>query len=195
MARKKSTSTPLVPWWQVRIELLEVTPRVWRRVLLPEDLTLPKLHYVLQACMGWTHSHLHEFVLVGRRYSTPDPDFSDELEQLDERRVVLGNAIAPESRCFDYIYDFGDNWHHVVIVEDPYAGHSEQGLRIRCLDGENACPPEDVGGPGGYAEFLTAIADPRHDEHEQFLSWVGGSFDPAKFNITAVNELLDEIKT
>ena len=195
MARKKSTATPLVPWWQVRIELLEVTPRVWRRVLLPEDLTLPKLHYVFQACMGWTHCHLHEFALGGRRYSTPDPDFSDELEQLDERRVVLCDAIGPESRCFDYIYDFGDNWHHVVIVEDPYAGHSEQGLRIRCLDGENACPPEDVGGPGGYTEFLTAIADPRHEEYEHFLSWVGGSFDPAKFDIAAVNELLDEIKT
>jgi Plasmid pRiA4b ORF-3-like protein len=195
MARKKSTTTPLVPWWQVRIELLEVTPRVWRRVLLPEDLTLPRLHYVVQACMGWTHGHLHEFVLGGRRYSMPDPDFSDELEQLDERRVVLCDAIGREARCFDYIYDFGDNWHHVVIVEDPYAGHSEQGLRIRCLDGENACPPEDVGGPGGYAEFLTAIADPRHDEHEHFLSWAGGSFDPAKFDITAVNELLDEIKT
>ncbi len=165
MARKKSTTTPLVPWWQVRIELLEVTPRVWRRVLLPEDLTLPKLHYVVQACMGWTHSHLHEFVLGGRRYSIPDPDFSDELEQLDERRVVLCDAIGREARCFDYIYDFVDNWHHVVIVEDPYAGHSEQGLRIRCLDGENACPPEDVGGPGGYAEFLTAIRYPRHDEH------------------------------
>ena len=95
MARKKTTTTPLVPWWQVRIELLEVTPRVWRRVLLPEDLTLPKLHYVLQACMGWTHSHLHEFVLGGRRYSIPDPDFSDELEQLDERRVVLCRCHRP----------------------------------------------------------------------------------------------------
>ena len=195
MARKKAATAPLIPWWQVRIELLEVTPRVWRRVLIPEDLKLPKLHYILQTCMGWTNSHLHEFVLGGKRYSPHDPEFSDELEQLDEQRVVLANAIGHEARCFDYIYDFGDSWHHVAIIEDPYAGHSEQGLRIRCIDGENACPPEDVGGPHGYAEFLTAIADPHHEEHAQLLEWAGGSFDPARFDITAVNLLLDNIKS
>ena len=194
MARKKAIAKRLVPWWQVRIELLDVTPKVWRRLLIPEDLTLPKLHYVLQACMGWTHSHLHEFVLGGRRYSPHDPDFSDELEQLDERGVLLCEAIGVESRCFDYIYDVGDSWHHVALVEDPYAGHSQQSLRIRCIDGENACPPEDVGGAPGYADFLIAIADPKHEEHDQFLEWVGGSFDPAKFDITAVNLLLDGIK-
>ena len=196
MARKKKTSAEaLIPWWQVRIELLDVTPKIWRRLILPEDLTLPRLNLVLQSCMGWQHSHLHEFVLGGRRYSTPDPDFSDELKQLDERRVVLSDAIGRESRCFDYIYDFGDNWHHVVIVEDPFAGHSEQRLKIRCLDGENACPPEDVGGASGYADFLAAIADPSHEEHAQFLRWAGGSFDPTHFDITAVNLILDNIKS
>ena len=93
-----------------------------------------------------------------------------------------------------YIYDFGDNWHHVVIVEDPFAGHSDQGLRVRCIDGDNACPPEDVGGPSGYADFLAAIADPSHEEHAQFLQWVGGSFDATRFDITAVSLLLDGIK-
>jgi hypothetical protein len=193
MAGKKASKS-LIPWWQVRIELLEVTPRVWRRLLIPEDLKLPKLHYVLQRCMGWTNSHRHEFVLAGKRYSTHDPEWAEELAQLDEQRVVLGKAIGPESRCFDYLYDFGDSWHHVVIVEDPFAGHSEQGLRIRCLDGENACPPEDVGGPHGYAEFLEAIADRKHEEHQHYLEWVGGSFDPTAFDITAVNLLLDGIK-
>jgi hypothetical protein len=195
MARKKAAaSKPLIPWWQLRVELLEVTPRVWRRLLIPEDLTLPRLNYILQTSMGWEHSHLHEFILAGRRYSTPDDDLSEELEQLDETRVVLADALGNESRCFDYVYDFGDNWHHVVIVEDPFAGHSEQGLRIRCIDGENACPPEDVGGPSGYAEFLAAIADPSHEEHAHYLQWVGGSFDATRFNITAVNLLLDSIK-
>jgi hypothetical protein len=194
MARKKSAGKPLIPWWQLRIELLDVTPRVWRRLLIPEDLQLPKLHYVLQTCMGWTNSHLHEFVLGGRRYSSHDPEWSDELEQLDERRVVLCDAIGRESRCFDYIYDFGDNWHHAVIIEDPFAGHSDQDLRVRCLDGENACPPEDVGSSSGYADFLAAIADPSHEEHAQMLEWCGGSFDPTRFDITTVNLLLDDIK-
>ena len=196
MARKKAaTAAPLIPWWQLRIELLQVSPRVWRRLLIPEDLTLPKLHYILQTCMGWSNSHLHEFVLGGRRYSPHDPDWAQELAQLDEQRVVLSEAIGAESRCFDYLYDFGDSWHHVVIVEDPYAGHSQQGLHVRCIDGENACPPEDVGGSGGYADFLAALADPSHEEHSQLREWVGGSFDPARFDITAVNLLLDGIKT
>jgi hypothetical protein len=194
MSPKKSGSAPLIPWWQVRIDLLDVTPRVWRRLLIPENLRLPQLHYILQTCVGWSLGHLHEFILGGKRYSTHDPDFANELGQLDESRVILANAISPESRCFDYIYDFGDNWHHIVTVEDPYAGHSGQGLRLRCLGGENACPPEDVGGAGGYEDFLAAIADPGHDEHDQFLEWVGGSFDPARFDISSVNENLDEIK-
>ena len=195
MARKKKADEKSYAlWWQVRIELLDVTPRVWRRVLIPEDLTLPRLNYIIQVCMGWTHSHLHEFVLAGNRYSTYDPDFADELKQLDEQRVVLCRAMAPESRCFDYIYDFGDNWHHVITVEDPYAGTTQQGLSLRCLAGENACPPEDVGGAGGYEDFLAAIADPTHEEHDQFLEWVGGSFDPTRFDLESVNENLTEIK-
>jgi len=194
MVRKKAASKELIPWWQIRVELLDVTPRVWRRLLIPEDLKLPRLNYILQASMGWQHSHLHEFVLGGRRYSTRDDEWSAELKQLDETRVMLADALGNDSRSFDYIYDFGDNWHHVVIIEDPYAGHSDQGLRVRCLDGENACPPEDVGGAPGYAEFLTAIADPTHEEHAHYLDWVGGSFDARKFDITDVNLLLDDIK-
>jgi len=151
-------------------------------------------HYILQTCIGWTNSHLHEFVLSGKRYSPHDPDFSDEFEQLDEQRVVLCDAMGQESRRFDYIYDFGDNWQHVVIIEDPYAGDSEQGLRIRRIGEENACPPEDVGGSGGYADFLAAIADLSHEEHSRYLGWVGGSFDPVRFDITAVSLLLDGIK-
>jgi hypothetical protein len=194
MARKKSDERSFTLWWQVRIDLLDVTPRVWRRVLIPEDLTLPRLNYIIQVCMGWTHSHLHEFVLGGKRYSTYDPDFADELKQLDEQRVVLCRAMSPESRCFDYIYDFGDNWHHVITVEDPYAGTTKQGLSLRCLAGENACPPEDVGGAGGYQDFLAAIADPSHEEHDHFLEWAGGSFDPTRFDLDSVNENLAEIK-
>jgi hypothetical protein len=185
---------PLIPWWQVRIELLDVSPKVWRRLIIPEDIKLPKLDRILQICMGWTNSHLHQFVLGGKHYSLYDPEWSTELKHLDEKRIVLSKAIGYECRCFDYIYDFGDSWHHTVIVEDPFAGHSEQALHIRCIDGENACPPEDVGGAHGYAEFLVAIADPSHDDHDQFLEWAGGSFDPGRFDITAVNLLLDGIK-
>jgi hypothetical protein len=181
-------------WWQLRIELLEVAPTVWRRIIVPETITLPRLHRVLQACMGWTNSHLHEFVINGIRYSEPDPDWDEELRQVDERRVVLQKALGHESRCFDYIYDFGDNWHHIVVVEDPYASRSGRAAGIQCTAGENACPPEDVGGPHGYADFLGAIADPDHEEQSNYLSWSGGSFDPARFELPIVQRALAKIK-
>jgi hypothetical protein len=177
-------------WWQLRIELLDVSPRVWRRVLVPDTIILPKLDRVIRATVGWTNSHLHEFVIGGVRYGVPDPDFARELAHVDEKGIRLEEALGPNARCFDYVYDFGDDWHHVVIAENQHAHAADA---IRCTDGENACPPEDVGGAHGYEEFLKAIGDPKHDEHRNFLSWVGGSFDANKFDIHAVNGALAEI--
>ena len=181
-------------WWQLRVELLEVTPAVWRRIIVPETITLPRLHRVLQASMGWTNSHLHEFVINGVRYGEPDPDWDEELKQVDERRVLLHRALGHEARCFDYIYDFGDDWHHIVVVEDPYASRPGREAGIQCTAGENACPPEDVGGPRGYADFLGAIADPDHEEHSNFRSWIGGNFDPARFDLPTIQRALAKIK-
>jgi Plasmid pRiA4b ORF-3-like protein len=76
-------------WWQLRVELLEIAPVIWRRIIVPESITLPRLHRVLQASLGWTNSHLHEFIINGVRYSEPDPDGSEELHQVDERRMIL----------------------------------------------------------------------------------------------------------
>jgi Plasmid pRiA4b ORF-3-like protein len=181
-------------WWQLRIELLDVSPAVWRRLIVPESITLPKLHLVLQAVIGWTNSHLHQFVIGGKSYSEPDPDWSDELGHMDERRVTLSRALGPEARCFDYVYDFGDDWHHVVLVENNRAGHSSRPLQVRCLAGENACPPEDVGGSHGYQEFLAAMADANHEQYREYLTWIGGHFDPGSFDLAAANASVDKIK-
>lgn len=195
MSRKKTSAKQerFIGWWQLRAELLEITPTIWRRVLVPENIRLPALHQVLQAAFGWTNSHLHEFVIGSLRYSEKNPEWSEELKQLDERRVELDQALGPDSRCFDYVYDFGDHWHHVVIVEDPWI-RPEPGKPARCIAGENARPPEDVGGSHGYAEFLAGIADPKHEEHDNWLTWAGGSFDPKRFDIEAVNLALAKIK-
>jgi hypothetical protein len=98
------------------------------------------------------------------------------------------------TRCFDYVYDFGDDWHHLVLVENLYPERPKSASLVQCIAGENACPPEDVGGAGGYVEFLAAIADPRHEEHQNYLTWVGGSFDPTRFDRAAVNRALAKIK-
>jgi hypothetical protein len=187
-----SGRSPVDLGWQLRIELLEVTPTIWRRLLIPSDIRLPKLHRVLQTVLGWTNSHLHEFVISGKRYAIYDPEFSSELKQRDERRVVLEKALEPETRCFDYIYDFGDSWHHIVIVEHLYA-RLDAHNPFSCVAGENACPPEDVGGPHGYGEFLEVLADPTHEEHEHYTTWSGGNFDPKRFDRDAVNAALEKI--
>jgi hypothetical protein len=176
-------------WWQLRIELLGVDPQVWRRVLVPETITLPKLDRVIQTSVGWTNNHLHEFVICGVRYGVPDPDFARELAHVDERKVELKDALGPNARTFDYVYDFGDDWRHAILVEDPYARASD----IRCIAGENACPPEDVGGPPGYANFREAITDREHKGHREMLEWFGGPFDSRVFDIDTVNRALAEI--
>lgn len=193
-SRSPRAARKLKLWWQLRVELLDVTPTVWRRLLVPETIALPKLDRVLQTAVGWTNSHLHEFIIRGVRYSDPDPDFADELEHVDEKGVVLYQALGLDARCFDYVYDFGDDWHHVVLVEDQHATLSEAASTIRCIAGENACPPEDVGGAHGYAGFLEAIADPNHEEHCDYLRWIGGRFDPARFDLAATNRALAKIK-
>ena len=123
-----------------------------------------------------------------------DPDWVDDLPHVDERRVVLQEALGMGTRCFDYVYDFGDDWHHLVLVEDLYADRPKSAFLVQCIGGENACPPEDVGGASGYVDFLAAIADPRHEEHQTYLEWVGGSFDPTRFDRAAVNRALAKIK-
>lgn len=178
---------------QLRVELRGVEPLVWRRVLVPENITLAKLHVVLQWTLGWSNSHLHEYEIARRRYGIPDDDWPSTEPVLDERRVRLKPLIEAGARRFTYLYDFGDHWEHSVKVEDlvpPAQGRPP----IVCLGGENACPPEDVGGYPGYFEFLAALKDPTHEEHSSMLRWAGGSFDPVAFDITDVNERLATIK-
>jgi Plasmid pRiA4b ORF-3-like protein len=139
--------------WQLKIELLGVTPSVWRRIIVPETIKLPKPHTVFQIALGWTNSHLHEFVIGGVRYADPDPDFADELEHVDQKNVVLVIALGIDSRCFDYVYDFGDDWHHIVIVEEQIPDRDFAPSLVHCSGGANCCPPEDVRSTRGYAEF------------------------------------------
>jgi hypothetical protein len=122
---------------QLRIELRDVKPLAWRRILVPENLTLAKLHLVLQATMGWSHGHLHELEIARQRYGTPNEDWPDNEPVVDERRVRLKPFIEHGVRRFTYLYDFADNWEHLIKIEDlvlPRSGAP----RLVCLGGENA---------------------------------------------------------
>jgi hypothetical protein len=178
-----------VPLYQMRVTLEDSPVPIWRRFLVRSDVTLAKLHRILQIVMGWTDSHLHEFIVGERSYGVPDPDYADYKVMHDERWAKLGQKAPAVDAEFRYLYDFGDGWEHRLVVEgivppEPGRRHAE------CLAGEGACPPEDVGGVWGYGQCLEALADPDDPEHEEYVVWTGGEFDPMLFDLEEVNELL-----
>ncbi len=178
--------------YQLKLTLKGSDPPIWRRIQVP-DLTLGELHDVLQVVMGWEDSHLHQFIIRGAYYGPQDPDDMDwdmETETEDEEDILI-SKIAKMGRKvrFTYEYDFGDSWQHEITLEKTL--ESEPKVKYpRCLEGARACPPEDVGGVSGYADFLEAIADPKHPEHREMKEWIGGKFDPEKFDLKAVNREL-----
>lgn len=159
-----------------------VEPTVWRRIVMPSSYTLARLHEVIQGAMGWTNSHLYLFSDGQRRYGAPDPDWS-ELELSDAAKVRLRTVLADVGSTVTYEYDFDDGWEHTVLVEQV---EPAQGAPL-VLAGANACPPEDVGGPTGYADFLSAMANPADPEHSRMMLWAGAPFDPAAFDLGRAN--------
>ena len=165
--------------YQLKVTLLGTKPPVWRRLLVRPSTTLLSLHQAIQAAFGWAGYHLHEFEIDGVRYGTDDGEGWGPPPK-DERRVRIGD-VAAEGTKVDYVYDFGDDWRHLAVVEKLVA--AERGASYpRCTGGRRACPPEDCGGVWGYQDFIEAISSPDHDQHEEMLEWVGGSFDPAAFD-------------
>lgn len=163
--------------FQLKVSLADVAPPVWRRVLVPGAYTLDRVHRVFQCVLGWQDCHLHSFDIDGAQYGVPDPE--GELTLRDELDTRL-DAVATKGGRFRYTYDFGDWWEHEVTVEDVFGADPEERYPL-CSAGVGAGPPEDVGGPFGYRQFLAALADPDHPEHEPMRDWVGRPFDPSAF--------------
>ena len=178
---------------QIKITLLDVTPPVWRRFLIPNEFTVADLRLAVQIVMGWQDSHLDQFTIGRDRYDVQQfemsPDFEGESAK-DGRTAVLAYTLPQPGTSFLYTYDFGDSWEHELVVEKLLP--IEPGKAYpRCLEGARACPPEDTGGSWGYAELLEILADPKHPEYEERLEWLGEKFDPEKFSIRAVNGQLN----
>lgn len=175
--------------YRIHVSLRGLNPPVWRRIELPSLTTLKQFHRILQTSMGWENQHLHEYVVGGQRYGVPDPAYNDPGEVVAEAGVRLA-AVLPELDAeVLYLYDFGDYWQHDIRLEA--VSQPESGTTYpRLLDGARSCPPEDCGGPGGYAELLEILLDPVHEEFEQMCTWVGPRFNAEVFSVAAVNQRL-----
>jgi hypothetical protein len=180
----------------LRVTLQHVTPKVTRDLLVPSNLSLARLHQALQVAMGWEDAHLHEFIVGtlrdGQRYGPPasarESAFDGPGVQ-SENRATLQQIVPAKGGRLIYWYDFGDDWYHEIVVKEVAVAQGQVGIP-RCVAGAGACPPEDCGGPPGYANLLEAISDPKHEDHEDMLDWVGDGFDPAAFDLEGVNEEL-----
>jgi hypothetical protein len=173
--------------YQLKITLRGVRPPIWRRVQTPGNITLARLHVIIQAAMGWTNSHLHCFTAGGTTFSTPDSgsDFEESGDE-SERKVRLDRVCDRVKAKILYEYDFGDGWEHEILVEKII--EPERGVRYPVrLDGKRACPPEDCGGPYGYLNLLDALKDPKHESHEEIKDWIGDEWDAEAFDLEEVN--------
>ena len=191
---KPKASTTAATVFQFKITLKEIEPLIWRRIQV-KDCTLDKLHEYIQTAMGWTNSHLHQFEIKGERYGDPElllEDYGDDQEVVNSLETKI-NQIVPKNGKpfrFAYEYDFGDDWIHEILFEG--CPKAEKGTRYPvCLEGKRACPPEDVGGPYGYQEYLEALADAKHERHEEFMEWQG-RFAPEKFDAKAVTKAMQK---
>lgn len=191
----KPASKPAQPpvIYQLRIELLRLEPLIWRRLFVPSSLKLAKLDRVLQAAMGWNNTHLHEWLIEGQRYGIPDEDGADQGMR-DDRKVTVGSVLNDSVGSFTHDYDFGDGWEHQVTVEQRLALQEGRNDWPMCIAGENACPPDDVGGPDGYLDFLRGIRDPQHEQHLDYWRWWGGPFDPSGFSLNAANVAIRRVR-
>ena len=167
---------------RLRIELQEIEPKIWRRIDMPMSATLMALHEAIQVSMGWTFSHLWEFRVADRCYGDTSFMFDDDGATPVYKADVMRLRTAVD-RCgnrFEYLYDFGDSWYHDVIVEGVREGDQDAEYPT-FVDGARRCPPEDVGGPPGFEEFLEAVTDPNHEQYEEWTEWYGKPFDPNSF--------------
>jgi len=185
---------PAADWvHQFLIVLPNTEPLVWRRIQVPESYSLWDLHVAIQDAMGWSDCHLHEFTVAidskaGRveRFGIPVDEFPEQPPVRPDWTVRVSNVVGKSDLPILYVYDFGDDWRHVVMYEGGVP--LDRGVEYpRCVSGSSKCPPEDCGGVHGYEEFLEAIRDPKHERHAELLAWIGGTFDPGDFDATKIN--------
>ncbi len=175
---------------QLKISLEGITPKIWRRFLVKENITFQKLHETIQAVMGWDNYHLFAFYIGKEQIGMPDPDFNDEM--LSSKKVKLKDKLVVKQK-FSYLYDFGDNWEHTLVVEKVLDSADVPFIPF-CLGGERACPPEDCGSVPGYHELQKIKKNKNHKEYkERIVGWLGGNFNFEHFDLAEINKELHKL--
>lgn len=179
--------------YQVKITLERSKPAIWRRLLIPSGLLLGDFHKIIQTAMGWENAHLHQFIKDGMFYSLkyPGDDFWEDEINVDykKKKLRVSDMLKAEKDTVQYEYDFGDGWLHNILLEKILPEDKNVSYPV-CTGGKMNCPPEDCGGIWGYYDMLEILKDPGHEEHEGYLEWLGGDFDPEEFDLDKVNEFL-----
>lgn len=173
--------------YQLKIELYDSTPSIWRRFTVPADIRLDRLHRVIQIVMGWENCHLYQFTIKRTRYWE---ELEDGKTGLPCRYYHLSDLLLRKGGTIRYLYDFGDKWQHRLIIENANYPQADNAPRLICLDGERACPPEDIGGIQGFNEFQAALRDPKHPLHAEYTDWLGDDYRADAFDLSAINRQL-----
>ena len=172
----------------LKISLSGISPPIWRRIIVTDDIFLEDLHLMRQAAMGWLNYHLHEFEINGTRFAPPDPeDDSFGYESVDSTSKRLRDVFLLDGTKFHYTYDFGDNWEHIITVEKIEPARPDIEYPI-CIKGKRNAPPEDCGGTPGYYNLLEILADPLNQEYSEMKDWVGEDYDPEFFSVEDCNK-------
>lgn len=182
--------------YQFKIKLNNVSkPPVWRQVLVPDTFTFHDLHQLLQLVFGWEDYHLYQFSPdgYGSHPIIAIPSEDDwEAPDMDATKTKLNKVFTAEKQTFNYLYDFGDDWPHQIVLEKILPGKIKQPV---CLAGKGTCPPEDCGGPWGYENLKTILSDPKHDEHADMKDWLGldedDVWDANHFDAEEINDVIN----
>lgn len=168
---------------EFKVSLQGTSPVVWRSFLAHEFIELPELHMLIQMSMGWQAYHLYEFKINDKSYT--DAESALEMKAVSDEGVLLCDILG-SSKKFSYIYDFGDGWKHEVQITKTLEHDPRVNYPV-CTGGENACPPEDCGGPPGFERLKQTLAGKDSEEKDELLSWVGGYYNPSTFDPNFVN--------
>lgn len=180
--------------YQIYIELQDIEPKIWRRFQVNSDIELTDLHKIIQVLMGWTNSHLHQYIMNDKYYSPRtdgDEDFWDDTMNVDYQGLKLNDLLKKEQELMEYEYDYGDSWMHNLILEEVLSCVNDSFQPV-CLDGMRHCPPEDCGGSYGYMEVLKILKNHKSPEHKEWKAWLGEGFNPEEFDIEEINKSLKQ---